>query len=164
MTTHDYQGETNPSLTRVDPATASDPGWQRQADEFAADRGERTSTYRTFQDDSSDSTVASPEGIDNRLSHADQPPTDASLFADAERDGLRRRWDDVQAGFVDDPRDCVQKADGLVSDVVRQLISGFTEARSRLEQQWSRGEEASTEDLRVALKRYREFFDRLLAV
>src|SRR4051812_34720998 len=61
-------------------------------------------------------------------------------------------------------RDCVQKADGLVSDVVRQLISGFTEARSRLEQQWSRGEEASTEDLRVALKRYREFFDRLLAV
>src|SRR3954451_1888250 len=50
MTTHDYQGETNPSLTRVDPATASDPGWQRQADEFAADRGERTSTYRTFQD------------------------------------------------------------------------------------------------------------------
>jgi hypothetical protein len=81
-----------------------------------------------------------------------------------ERDELRTRWDGVQAGFVDDPRDCVQQADGLVSDVVRQLISGFTEARSRLEQQWSRGEEASTEDLRVALKRYREFFDRLLAV
>ena len=77
---------------------------------------------------------------------------------------LRRRWDDVQAGFVDDPKDCVQKADGLVSTVVEQLTSGFTEARSRLEQQWSRGEEASTEDLRVALKRYREFFDRLLAV
>jgi hypothetical protein len=164
MTTHGYQGETNPSLTQADPATASDPGWQRQADEFAADRGERTSTYRTFQDDSSDSTAASPEGIDNRLSDTAQSSTDASLFADAERDGLRMRWDDVQAGFVDDPRDCVQKADGLVSDVVRQLISGFTEARSRLEQQWSRGEEASTEDLRVALKRYREFFDRLLAV
>jgi hypothetical protein len=164
MTTHDYQGETNPSLTQVDPATASDPGWQRQADEFAADRGERTSTYRVVQDDSSDSTVTSQDGIDNRQSDAAQTSTDASLFADAERDGLRTRWDDVQAGFVDDPRDCVQKADGLVSDVVRQLISGFTEARSRLEQQWSRGEEASTEDLRVALKRYREFFDRLLAV
>ena len=71
---------------------------------------------------------------------------------------------DVQAGFVDDPRRLRPKADGLVSDVVEQLINGFTEARSRLEQQWSRGEEASTEDLRVALKRYREFFDRLLAV
>ena len=77
---------------------------------------------------------------------------------------LRTRWNDVQAGFVDDPRDCVQKADGLVSEVVRQLTDGFTDARARMEQQWSRGEEASTEDLRVALTRYRDFFERLLGV
>jgi hypothetical protein len=165
MTTHDYQGETNPSLAQVDSASETDPGWQYQADEFAADRGERTSTYRIVPEaDSSDSAGAHPEGTDNNQDGDTQSSTDTSLFGDEERDGLRMRWDDVQAGFVDDPRDCVQKADGLVSDVVRQLISGFTEARSRLEQQWSRGEEASTEDLRVALKRYREFFDRLLAV
>jgi hypothetical protein len=90
--------------------------------------------------------------------------TDRPLFADDELAELRARWDNVQTGFVDDPKDCVQKADGLVSDVVEQLTNGFTEARSRLEQHWGRGEEASTEDLRVALKRYREFFDRLLAV
>jgi hypothetical protein len=90
--------------------------------------------------------------------------TDRPLFADDELAELRARWDNVQTGFVDDPQDCVQKADGLVSDVVEQLTNGFTEARSRLEQQWGRGEQASTEDLRVALKRYREFFDRLLAV
>lgn len=89
---------------------------------------------------------------------------EASLFADDELTGLRARWDHVQAGFVDDPKDCVQRADSLVSDVVSQLTSGFTDARSRLEQQWGRGEEASTEDLRIALKRYREFFERLLAV
>jgi hypothetical protein len=70
----------------------------------------------------------------------------------------------VQAGFVDNPKQCVEQADGLVSNVVSQLSNGFAEARSRLEQQWGRGEEASTEDLRVALKRYRVFFDRLLAV
>ena len=70
----------------------------------------------------------------------------------------------MQAGFVDDPKDCVHKADGLVSDVVDQLTNGFSEARSRLEENWARGEEASTEDLRVALKGYREFFERLLAV
>ena len=86
------------------------------------------------------------------------------LFADDEMVGLRARWDSVQASFVDDPKECVQKADGLVSDVVDQLTSSFTHARSRLEEQWARGEEASTEDLRIALKRYREFFDRLLAV
>ena len=91
-------------------------------------------------------------------------PSDTSLFADDQLAGLRARWDSVQAGFVDDPKDCVHKADGLVSDVVGQLTTGFTEARSRLEEQWSRGEEASTEDLRVALRRYRDFFERLLAV
>lgn len=90
--------------------------------------------------------------------------SEESLFASADLTGLRSRWDDVQAGFVDDPRQCVQTADGLVSDVVQQLTDGFTEARSRLEQQWARGEDVSTEDLRLALKRYREFFDRLLAV
>jgi hypothetical protein len=90
--------------------------------------------------------------------------TEQELFADDHLAGLRARWDNVQAGFVDDPRECVQKADSLVSDVVEQLTSGFTQARSRLEEQWARGEDASTEDLRVALKRYREFFQRLLAV
>lgn len=93
-----------------------------------------------------------------------ESPSDASLFAADELAGLRARWGNVQAGFVDDPRDCVQKADGLVSDVVEQLTAGFGDARSRLEQQWGRGEEASTEDLRIALRRYRDFFDRLLAV
>jgi hypothetical protein len=87
-----------------------------------------------------------------------------ALFATNDLSGLRSRWDDVQATFVDDPRDCVERADALVSDVVERLTNGFTEARSRLEAQWARGEEASTEDLRIALKRYREFFQRLLAV
>ena len=97
---------------------------------------------------------------------ADRPTSGAGqdLFADDELAGLRARWDNVQATFVDDPRECVHKADGLVSDVVEQLTAGFTHARSRLEEQWARGEEASTEDLRVALKQYREFFQRLLAV
>lgn len=90
--------------------------------------------------------------------------SETALFADDELAGLRARWDSVQAGFVDDPKECVHKADGLVSDVVGQLTTGFTEARSRLEHQWSRGEEVSTEDLRVALTRYRDFFERLLAV
>jgi len=86
-----------------------------------------------------------------------------SLFAE-DPSGLRSRWDDVQAAFVDDPKECVQKADVLVAEVVEQLTTGFSEARSRLEAQWARGEDASTEDLRLALKRYREFFQRLLSV
>ena len=92
-----------------------------------------------------------------------QPSGDQLLFA-TDTSGLRSRWDDIQAAFVDDPTECVQKADALVEEVVEQLTAGFSEARSRLEAQWARGEHASTEDLRVALQRYREFFQRLLAV
>lgn len=87
-----------------------------------------------------------------------------ALFAEHDMADLRTRWNDVQAGFVDDPRECVQRADGLVSSAVEHLTANFAHTRSRLEEQWSRGEEASTEDLRIALKRYRDFFDRLLAV
>ena len=65
---------------------------------------------------------------------------------------MRSRWTEVQSAFVDDPRDCVQKADGLVADVVDKLTTGFSGARARLEEQWSRGEEVSTEDLRIALQ------------
>jgi hypothetical protein len=92
-----------------------------------------------------------------------QPSGDELLFA-ADPSGLRSRWDDIQAAFVDDPTECVQKADALVEEVVEQLTAAFSEARSRMEAQWARGEHASTEDLRVALQRYREFFQRLLAV
>ena len=100
----------------------------------------------------------------HRSAERAEPATDGDLFAADELAGLRARWDNVQAGFVDDPRECVHKADSLVSDVVEQLTSGFSAARARLEEQWARGEQASTEDLRVALTQYREFFQRLLAV
>ena len=90
--------------------------------------------------------------------------TAEALFAGDDVADLRSRWAGVQAAFVDNPKECVQKADHLVSDLVEHLTTGFAQARSRLEEQWSRGQEASTEDLRVALMHYREFFDRLLAV
>jgi len=94
----------------------------------------------------------------------EQDGQDEALFADDEAQGLRSRWEDVQRGFVDEPREAVQKADGLVSDLVERLTKGFAETRSGLEEQWNKGEEASTEDLRVALTRYRAFFQRLLKV
>ena len=89
---------------------------------------------------------------------------DQELFRDNELQSFRSRWDEVQGRFVDEPRESVQKADDLVSDLVDRLTSGFAETRSGLEDQWNKGEDASTEDLRVALMRYRAFFQRLLQV
>lgn len=114
--------------------------------------------------DPSDVQGVSSGAADTRASGGSSSSIGDDLFADDEMVGLRARWDSVQASFVDDPKECVQKADVLVSDVVDQLTSSFSHARSALEEQWARGEEASTEDLRIALKRYRDFFDRLLAV
>ena len=75
---------------------------------------------------------------------------------------FRKRWSDVQAGFVDDPKSAVENADQLVEETVRRLTETFARERENLEQMWSRGEQVSTEDLRLALQRYRSFFNRLL--
>ena len=75
----------------------------------------------------------------------------------------RERWNELQPRFVDEPRETVGEADALVAELMQDLASSFNDARSSLEEQWSRGEDVSTEDLRVALQRYRSFFERLLA-
>lgn len=111
----------------------------------------------------SDATRTEPAAETVPQSSEVEPPDDETLFA-VDPSGLRSRWDDIQAAFVDDPSGCVQRADGLVEEVIEQLTSRFADARSHLEAQWARGEQASTEDLRLALTRYREFFQRLLAV
>ena len=88
----------------------------------------------------------------------------ASLFDDLDADELRRRWEAVQASFVDAPRRAVEQADGLVKDVLGRLETRFSEERARLEREWSSDDQANTEELRVALQHYRSFFERLLAV
>jgi hypothetical protein len=72
------------------------------------------------------------------------------------------RWEQIQTGFVDDPRKVVAEADELVATVMQRLAEGFSAERERLEGQWDSGEDVSTEDLRLALQRYRSFFRRLL--
>jgi molecular chaperone GrpE (heat shock protein) len=76
---------------------------------------------------------------------------------------LRERWQAVQAAFVDDPRQAVEQADGLVTDVIERLTSTFRQTKDSLETQLGEAEDVSTEDLRVGLQRYRTFFERLLA-
>jgi hypothetical protein len=88
----------------------------------------------------------------------------APLFAADDAERFRQRWESLQSSFVDQPRQTVAEADNLVGDLLQQLTAGFSEKRSHLEAQWEHGDEVSTEDLRVALTRYRSFFNRLLSV
>ena len=108
-------------------------------------------------------TTAEPDAADAHGQRStDRDEAQAPLFAADEGERLRGEWESVQAAFVDDPRAAVQRANALVSEVVQNLTASFTGAQSHLEQQWSQGEDVSTEDLRQALHRYRSFFERLL--
>jgi hypothetical protein len=85
------------------------------------------------------------------------------LLTTEDADGFRTRWQEIQSRFVDDPREAVHDADGLVADVMQTLAATFADHKRGLEGQWSQGGEADTEDLRKALRRYRSFFNRLLS-
>ena len=108
---------------------------------------------RTLRDNRVGETAA-------QRSQKDMAPT--PLFSQTDVGDLRERWTDVQTGFVDEPRHAVEEADELVAAVMPRLAEGIANERANLEKQWGRGDNVSTEDLRVAMQRYRSFFDRLL--
>ena len=95
---------------------------------------------------------------------ADTTTERTALFETAVLNEFNSRWSEIQTGFVDEPRRAVQQADALVSDVISRIADSFGRERAQLEQQWDRGDNVSTEDLRVALQRYRSFFSRLLTL
>jgi hypothetical protein len=99
-----------------------------------------------------------PESLDKAAAVAEPMP----LFSESEMEDFRAQWSTIQTGFVDEPRRTVEGADKLVAALMQRLAEGFANERSGLEKQWDRGDNVSTEDLRVALQRYRSFFDRLL--
>ena len=98
------------------------------------------------------------EGLDRAAATSEYVP----LFSESEMGDFRSQWIKIQTCFVDEPRGTVKDADKLVAAVMRRLAEGFANERSGLEKQWDQGDSVSTEDLRIALQRYRSFFDRLL--
>jgi hypothetical protein len=107
------------------------------------------------------SASATQAAARNGLGVGDQPH--AQLLEDDELQGILVRWKDIQAEFVDEPRRAVQDADALVADLMQRLARMFASERDQLESRWAGGNEVSTEDLRRGLRRYRSFFERLLA-
>jgi hypothetical protein len=104
--------------------------------------------------------------VERSIAH-DRPTDDTrhiDLFPDEELRGYRTRWEAIQTGFVDQPRHAVEEADALVGHLMTRLTDVFTRERSTLEGQWTKGDDVSTEDLRIALTRYRSFFHRLLSM
>ena len=92
------------------------------------------------------------------------PESNVPLFAPNDAQDFRSRWEKIQIGFVDEPRSAVEQADELVASAIKRLAEVFAAERQKLEAEWDKTDNVSTEDLRIALRRYRSFFDRLLSV
>ncbi len=146
-------------------AAPAAPRRERQRTEVGRDDPDRVTGEATL-DEPRTAATRGRRGRSEPMAESDSDAIDAPvrLFPAEETDSLRARWDRIQTEFVDQPRDAVEQADGLVGDVMQRLTEGFSGERARLERQWDRGDSVSTEDLRMALKRYRAFFDRLLTI
>ena len=158
-----------PKLTAAEIANPATPRSQYQNKNSYSDTQviDEPRDVATNRDVETTRDVAAPRAIegtrdivpDQKL-QTDRP---GQLFPDNELNDFRARWDKAQIGFVDEPRAAVEQADSLVATVVKRIAEQFAAERAELEHQWDRGDNVSTEDLRQALRRYRSFFDRLLA-
>ena len=123
----------------------------------ARDEGLTTADLAGGTTPAEDEAVARDTGTETAETERLEP-----LLGGDDAGDFRGRWESIQASFVDEPRDAVQRADVLVAELMQRLAQTFARERETLEQQWAGGGEAGTEELRIALQRYRSFFERLL--
>ena len=107
--------------------------------------------------------MPAPNGNGLTAAKATQEPN-LPLFAQNDTQDFRSRWEKIQSGFVDEPRKAVEQADELVASAIKRLAEVFAVERQKLESEWDKTDNVSTEDFRIALRRYRSFFNRLLSV
>ena len=120
--------------------------------------GERRLTSESRDTDEIEDGEEHSVAADRMHEYESQP-----LFASVDSAGFHERWLEIQAAFVDEPRRAVNEADTLVAEVIQRLTRTFADELSSLESQWDRDGDVSTEDLRLALQRYRSLLDRLLS-
>jgi hypothetical protein len=133
---------------------------KRKEEEFPAAEGARDGSPPTQPEGPKLVKSQEPETLDRGVPVSEPMP----LFSESEMGDFRMQWSKIQTGFVDEPRRTVENADKLVAAVMQRLAEGFADERSGLEKELDSGDNVSTEDLRLALQRYRSFFDRLLTL
>ncbi|GGT73792.1 MULTISPECIES: hypothetical protein [Streptomyces] len=141
-----YPGEATRTAPETEPAETEPMGSEAMGSEGAGTEPE-----------------AEGRGAGVRAGEGAQDNEDLSELLSADDvEAFRSRWQEIQNQFVDDPREAVHSADGLVADVMRTLAETFADHKKDLEGQWNQGEAVDTESLRNALRQYRSFFNRLL--
>jgi hypothetical protein len=142
---------------------------QRRSDETASDEprsgqpaAAESSVPETRTDQVDSGQMSSGQTISGHTAQPDAGQRER-LVPEDRAASYGARWDAVKGSFVDEPREAVAQADALVGELLDELETLFHEQRRSIEQGLD-ADETSTEDLRLALRRYRSFFERLLAV
>ncbi|WP_268891311.1 hypothetical protein [Actinokineospora pegani] len=162
---HTSRGLDPTQTDRHDPRAAAPqqnaaPGAPGQHGSSPAHHGSDASGRHTPNTDEIPAQQESRQAGRPAATDADEPGLE--LFGTERVEGFRTEWSRVQAAFVDDPKAAVTGADQLVAEVMHDLARTFAEHKKGLEGQWQGSGEAQTEDLRLALRRYRSFFNQLL--
>jgi hypothetical protein len=153
------QNDAEPTSFRDEDRPPAEEGMARPF--IATDNKVRSMNQRP---DSNGSRISEATGTPAPVTTATTDEDATPLFSERESKDFFGRWDALQVGFIDEPRRAVEQADSLVAGAMKRLAEIFAEERAGLESQWDRGDNVSTEDLRVAMRRYRSFFRRLLSV
>ncbi|MFJ7274238.1 hypothetical protein [Kitasatospora sp. NPDC098663] len=124
---------------------------------YGQERGQEEDQERGYTQASEPSEPSEPSKRTKDPEAAENEP-----LLGGQQEEFRSRWQKIQGEFVDDPRSAVSAADNLVAEAMQALATTFSAHKQDLEGQWHRGDEVPTEELRVALRRYRSFFNRLL--
>jgi hypothetical protein len=139
--------------------TPNGPESEPVAGDFFRDQPDEDPRARDYDDDQA---RLSSEDDDERSSEREQERLGTSYLDRGQGDQSQKRWRQIQANFVDDPKNAVSEAHALVSDLIDGIVEQFQREKTELEGRWSKGDQVSTEDLRLCLQRYRDFFGRLL--
>ncbi len=126
------------------------------------DHNDEADPAHTGEEQMRNKQIAEERNVHNQNDHNDEKF--APLFENNEHEQFRAQWLEIQSRFVDDPSVSVKDADELVSSIIKNITRNFADKRTALETQWKSGDDVSTEDLRLTMKRYRSFFDRLLTL
>ena len=145
------------------PASPNDGARRDRPVDAAGPESGRTTTQDAMAPDRQGTSPDSRSGGGRPAAVADTSIEQAPLLDQNKSGGYSNRWHEVQAKFVEEPKDAVREADGLVAEVIQELATSFADQRQKLEGKWDSGTDVSTEDLRQALIQYRSFFQRLLA-
>jgi hypothetical protein len=146
-------------------AQQSDPMDRQPTGEPVAEPAAEPTTEQAATDQAAVGQASAGQHSERRENHAQNDEDEhVALFDQREAEELRGRWREVQSAFVDDPRSAVQGADQLVAQVIQSLTASFAAHKNELDGQWQGSDESgpATEDLRLALRRYRTLFNQLL--